>query len=141
MYECTRTGVHTHTYANTESECCTHLCILYSGLLFEEENLHELSHSELLRGKIFRTVRSTYWKVEYNFHELSICKFMKIFSLNNAVATHSCIHTYRHTHTRARTHTHAHTWFSREHVSMSSAILCQYARLNVYQSVFIKLPD
>ena len=34
---------------------------------------------------------------------------MKIFSLNNTVGTHSCIHTYRHTHVREHTHTHAHT--------------------------------
>ena len=63
-----RAHAHTHTHTHTRTRTqhthrvrmCTHLCMLYSGLLFEEENLHKLSHSELLRGEIFRTVRSTY---------------------------------------------------------------------------------
>ena len=57
----THARAHTHTHTHTHRvRMCTHLCILYSGLLFEKENLHELSHSKLLRGKIFQTVRSTY---------------------------------------------------------------------------------
>ena len=53
----THTHTHTHTHTNTESECArTYAYCTDSGLLFEEENLHELSHSELLRGNIFRTL-------------------------------------------------------------------------------------
>ena len=52
-----RTRAHTHTHTQSPN---VHALMPYSGLLFEEENLHELSHSELLRGKIFRTVRNTY---------------------------------------------------------------------------------
>ena len=61
MNALTRACTHTHTHTHTHRvRMCAHLCILYSGLLFEEENLHKLSDSKHLRGKIFRTVGSTY---------------------------------------------------------------------------------